>query len=66
MLSISESDMAAAHGITLRTYRKWEQGASQRGNGFLAFSKQYGVSLDWLMRGRGEFSAATDNRPPLS
>jgi transcriptional regulator with XRE-family HTH domain len=55
-LDISEADAAATYGVTLPTYRKWENGGrirpSHRVNeGTLAFVLKYNVSLDWLICG---------------
>lgn len=53
-LGITELEAAAAHGVTLRTYRKWEAGHPQRGMKYsLAFAEKYNVSLDWLWAGEG-------------
>ena len=53
-LDISEVEAAAAHGVTLRTYRRYEAGAPQRaGEGFLNFAAKYDVSLNWLISGDG-------------
>ena len=57
VLSITEREAAAAHGVTLRTYRRWERGGPQTNSsrGLTAFCKAYGVSVDWLMLGRAHF-----------
>ena len=53
-LGISEMDAATAHGVTERTYRRWEVGKPQRASfGFLAFAEKYDISLDWLVHGEG-------------
>jgi transcriptional regulator with XRE-family HTH domain len=53
-LDISEMDAAVAHGVTVRTYRKWEAGNPQRASDrFLRFADKYDVSLDWLCHGNG-------------
>ncbi len=44
-LDISEAEAAAAYGVTLRTYRRYERGAPQGVFGWLNFAKAYGVSL---------------------
>src|SRR5262245_21795335 len=52
VLVMSEKDAAAAHGVTLTTYRKWENGRPPRSNKpYLAFAATYDVSLDWLIAG---------------
>lgn len=51
-LGISEKDAAAAYGVTLATYRRYERGAPQRRTqGVLNFAKAFDVSLDWLVGG---------------
>jgi hypothetical protein len=51
-LGITEQGAAAAWDVTLRTYRKWEAGAPQRGTfNVVCFAKKYDVSLDWLIVG---------------
>ncbi len=55
-LNLSEAEAAAASGVTLRTYRKWEAGGrhSHRKNchaRLMAFCEKYDVSLDWLYFG---------------
>jgi transcriptional regulator with XRE-family HTH domain len=52
VLGLSEASAAAAHGVTLRTYRKWEAGGHHHGGHqkLLAFCKKYHVSLDWIYR----------------
>jgi hypothetical protein len=37
--------------VSLATYRKYEEGHRQRGNGFAEFAFKFDVSLDWIMRG---------------
>jgi transcriptional regulator with XRE-family HTH domain len=53
-LEISEQEAAKAFGVTLRTYRKYEAGGHQRGNGASDFAEAYDVSLDWLCHGEGD------------
>ena len=55
-LGLSEKQAAADYGITLRTYRKWEDGARPRDcwrttQGYIAFARKYDVSIDWLIVG---------------
>lgn len=52
-LGISEAGAAAAHRVTLRTYRRWEAGARQSGRPepMVSFAERYGVSIDWLVFG---------------
>ena len=54
-LGISESYAAAAHLVSLRTYRRYERGFSQTNSsrGVIAFCKKYAVGPDWLLLGRG-------------
>ncbi len=56
-LNISEAEAAAAHGITLRTYRRWEAGLPQGASTWpvLKFAKAYDISLDWLIGGDGRW-----------
>jgi transcriptional regulator with XRE-family HTH domain len=52
VLGVTEKEAAAAHGVTLTTYRKWENGKPPRsGKPYLAFSAKYDVNLDWLIAG---------------
>jgi transcriptional regulator with XRE-family HTH domain len=54
VLGLSEKDAAVAHGVTLRTYRKWEAGAEQRSpTPMLNFASRHNVSIDWLVIGEG-------------
>jgi len=50
-LGISEKDAASAYGVTLKTYRKYENGGQQRGQAFLDFAEKYDISLNWLVGG---------------
>jgi transcriptional regulator with XRE-family HTH domain len=50
-LGLTEQEAATAWRLTLRTYRKWEAGAPQRGSNFLCFAEKYDISLDWLLGG---------------
>lgn len=54
-LGITEMQASTAHGVTVRTYRRWEAGCPQRSShaATLKFSKVYDVSLDWLINGEG-------------
>jgi transcriptional regulator with XRE-family HTH domain len=59
VLGISKVEAAAAAGVSLRTYRKWEAGHNRPTNtGILALAFAYDVSLDWLVN--GEFSWLLD------
>lgn len=49
-LGITEQEAADVYGVTLRTFRGYEQGSPQRA-GFLHFAERYDVSIDWLVRG---------------
>lgn len=53
LLNISEKDAAAAYGCTLATYRRYENGATQRNKGMLNFCEKYGITLNWMMSGKG-------------
>ncbi len=53
-LGLTEAEAATAHGITLRTYRRWEAGKPQGGNSTMAmtrFAKTYNISFEWLIAG---------------
>jgi DNA-binding XRE family transcriptional regulator len=51
-LGITEKEAAAAWGVTLTTYRRYEAGAPQRSSGpTLRFSEVYDVSFDWVICG---------------
>jgi hypothetical protein len=50
-LDLFEKEAADTHGVTVRTYRKYENGGRQRGQGFVASVKRYNVSFHWLMSG---------------
>src|SRR5262249_18256409 len=66
VLGISEEEAADAHGVTLATYRKWEDGRPPRsGEPYLAFSAKYDVSLDWLIAGEAaDMGDHLSNRAP--
>lgn len=55
-LGLTEQEAADAHGVTLRTYRKWEAGGRQTNNPdhLVRFAEKYDVSLDWLMVGEAD------------
>ena len=52
-LNLSEVETAAANGVTLRTYRKWEAGGHRHDGHakLVAFCYKYKVSYDWLLFG---------------
>lgn len=50
-LGISEAEAAEAHGVTLRTYRRYERGGRSRWSGVKGFAAKYDVSADWLLLG---------------
>jgi transcriptional regulator with XRE-family HTH domain len=52
-LNLSEAEAAAASGVTLRTYRKWEASYRRKNSHarLMAFCEKYDVSLDWLYFG---------------
>ena len=54
VLDITEQEAADVCGVTLRTYRRYEQGAKQKSvRPVKNFARHYGVSLDWLVDGEG-------------
>jgi transcriptional regulator with XRE-family HTH domain len=53
LLGVTEREAADACGVTLRTYRGYEDGRNRRGNGLEAFARKYGCSLRWLFYGDG-------------
>jgi hypothetical protein len=55
-LGVTEEEVAAAYGVTVRTYRRWEAGRPQRGtnlSGIQNFAEKYNVGLDWILSGGG-------------
>jgi transcriptional regulator with XRE-family HTH domain len=46
----TEKEAADAYGVSVQTYRKYENGHRQR-NDFLGFVEKYDVSVDWLILG---------------
>lgn len=50
-LGITEQAAAAAHGVTLATYRRYEAGYPQRDGAVLRFADTFHVSIDWLCLG---------------
>jgi len=60
-LGITEREAAAASGVTVRTYRRWEAGGYPRGTGLRDFAARYDVSMDWLL-----FGGAATIRPHLA
>jgi transcriptional regulator with XRE-family HTH domain len=54
VLDITEQEAADVCGVTLRTYRRYEQGGKQsNGRPIRNFARHYGVSLGWLHKGEG-------------
>ena len=52
-LSISEEEAAAAAGVILRTYRRWEAGnPGQSSRPLFKLGRKLGVNLDWLFSGK--------------
>jgi transcriptional regulator with XRE-family HTH domain len=47
-LGISEQEAAAAFGVTVRTYRRYEAGKPAL-EGYGDFADAFGVSLNWLV-----------------
>jgi transcriptional regulator with XRE-family HTH domain len=54
VLGITEIEAAAAAGIALPAYRRWEGGAAPGIFSMLRFAGKYGLSLDWLFVGDGQ------------
>lgn len=54
-LGVTEGEAAAALGITLQTYRRWEarRWPPVSAGPVLAFAEIYNVSIDWLICGEG-------------
>ena len=54
-LGLTDEQAAAAAGVTVGTWRKWENNGPRRAGhlGPLDFADRFGVSIDWLFRGRG-------------
>ena len=54
-LGVTEGEAAAALGITLRTYRRWEarRWPPVSAGPVLAFAEIYDVNIDWLIKGEG-------------
>ena len=52
-LNLTEQQAADGHGITLKTYRRWEAGEIGRccTGPTLRFAQRYNLSLDWLIEG---------------
>jgi transcriptional regulator with XRE-family HTH domain len=56
LLRVSEQEAADAAGVTVKTYQKWESGATAPRCGFIEnFCDELEVSIDWLLSGEGEF-----------
>jgi transcriptional regulator with XRE-family HTH domain len=55
-LGLTEQEAAAAAGVTVKTWRKWEnQGPGRAGHlGPLDFAARFDVSIGWLFCGEGE------------
>ena len=54
VLDITEQEAADVCGVTLRTYRRYEQGAKRKSiRPVKNFARHYGVSLGWLFDGEG-------------
>jgi transcriptional regulator with XRE-family HTH domain len=48
-LGLTEQQAAEAYQVTLRTYRRYEDGQPQgSGSGWLRFAEKYDVRLSWL------------------
>jgi transcriptional regulator with XRE-family HTH domain len=54
VLDVTEQEAADVCGVTLRTYRRYEQGAKRKSiRPVKNFARHYGVSLNWLADGEG-------------
>jgi transcriptional regulator with XRE-family HTH domain len=58
-LGLSEAEAAAAHGVTLRNYQKWEAGGRHKGGHYklLAFCQRYDVNIAWFYGGASRVKA---------
>src|ERR1700742_4732595 len=54
-LGISEQEAADAAGVSVKTYRKYEIGATTPQCDFMDFCCELDVSFNWLMYGEGNF-----------
>jgi DNA-binding XRE family transcriptional regulator len=51
-LNLSEAEVAAAHGVTIKTYRRYESGAKQRASyGWLNFCERFDISVNYYLSG---------------
>lgn len=50
-LGISEAECAAAAGVTVPTWRRWEAGGKPKGGGALDFAFAYDVCPNWICSG---------------
>lgn len=54
-LGLTEKETAAAHKVTLATYRGWEAGGrTYAPESCVDFAKRFDVSLDWLVCGEAD------------
>lgn len=52
-LGITEAEAAAAHDVTLKTYRRYEEGHQPLGlDGIIKFGDKFDVHLNWLGAGQ--------------
>ena len=59
VLDITEQEAADVCGVTLRTYRRYEQGAKRKSiRPVKNFARHYGVSIGWLLDGEGILNSA--------
>lgn len=57
-LGLSERDAAAAAGVTIKTYRKWEAGGHAQSSVTLTrLCHELEVSVTWMVSGEGRFLA---------
>ena len=58
LLGISEEEAAAAFGVSLRTYQRYEAGKPHRNNhkGVLNFVRVFSVDVGWLIGGHAHGS----------
>ena len=63
VLDVAEQEAADVCGVTLRTYRHYEQGAKRRSiRPIRNFARHYGVSIGWLLDGEGVLNSARVGR----
>lgn len=64
-LSLTQGEMASRLGVPYRTYQNYEQGkTAPKVASLVALSASSGISLDWLILGRGEQAGCASPQPP--